>query len=71
MLFNIFLILALSIFFIKPKITAYISQYSSRPVGQILEPLIEMFRLDEKVLAYAEKFIKYCRENFIFGVTIS
>ena len=30
---------------------------SGGPVGQRLEPLIEMFRLDEKALVYAERFI--------------
>lgn len=29
------------------------------PVGQRLGPLIEMFRMEEKALVYAERFVKY------------
>jgi hypothetical protein len=37
------------------------------PIGQRLGPLIEMFSLDEKVLTYAQKYNKYCKENFAFN----
>ena len=46
------------------KFMPYIGRNFGGPVAQKLEPLIEMFRIDENMLIYAEKFAKYCRENF-------
>ncbi len=41
------------------------SRNSGGPVGQRLEPLIEMFRLDEKMLVYAEKFTRNLGQNSV------
>lgn len=48
----------------KVKLLRLSKLFIGGPVEQRLEPLIEMFRLDEKMLAYAKNFTRYCVENF-------
>ena len=49
------------------KIKPEISHKSGGPVAQRLELLIEMFRMDEKVLVYAEKFAAYLEKISYIG----